>query len=526
MQNSKKPAFVLTSVIIVALAAAPAAQAATVVLSPLANTSGADPKKVDGIRQLMSSELEFSPGVDGVKEMKSATEITDACLIDPRCLAGLAQRMGGDQMLTGKVTPMGPNFSLDLVFYDGQAIARRRQFTVPTDSTAMANQMTPIVQEMLTGTNPSGAAAAAASIDDFDDLPEDDGGGVAVAAAAPIPVPAPQPAYQPPPPQPSYTPPPQPTPAPPPPPAYTPAPAAPVSDADAANISFGASAAEISAEEVDQMIQFGAPPGATDTQPAPAPQPTYQPPPQPTYQPPPQPAYQPPPQPAYQPPPQPAYAQPQPQPAYSQPAGYDPDLAREAQEANRPQIENLDEEESGRKGGSGSKGTVERDIANTMQITARGGYAKYFAFDFATVGAEVAVPVATNFHLLAGVEGYAVNRVLPPELQVQTGIISEWNTIFPINLGGMYKFTPPGIAQPYVGADVIFVQYYKDEIGADWAGGARLRGGCDFMLVDNFGLNLNVGVGAWTGKNWSLIEEGVGQTGVLPQVSAGTVVAF
>ena len=256
---------------------------------------------------------------------------------------------------------------------------------------------------------------------------------------------------------------------------------------------------------------------------APAPQPVYTPPPQPVYQPPPQPVYQPPPQ------PQPAYAAPPPAYAGYQQPGYDPDLAREAQEANKPkQIENLDEEPGGRRGGAsgGSKATVERDIANTMQITARGGYAKYFTFDFATVGAEIAVPVAGNFHLMAGLEGYAVNRVLPLELQQQTGIISEWNTIFPVNLGGMYKFTPPGIAQPYVGGDIIFVQYYKDEIGADWAGGARLRGGCDFMIIDNFGLNLNVAIGAWTGQNWSLIEEGVGQTGVLPQVSAGTVVAF
>ena len=507
MQSKPKTAFVLTSSVALALFAAPVASAGTVVLSPLANQSGADPKKVDGIRQLMSSELEFSPGVDGVREMKSANEITDACLMDPRCLSGIAQRQGGDQMLTGKVVPSGANMTLDLVFYDGQSIARRRQFVVPYDSTAMANQMTPIVQEMLTGTNPNGAAAGAASVDDFSDLPEDDGGGMAVAAVAPIPAPAyappPQPAYAPPP-QPAYTPPPQP--------AYTPPPAGPVSDADAATISFGASAAEISAEEVDAMIQFGAPPGASQPQP----QPVYTPPPQPVYQPPPQPVYQPPPQ------PQPVY-----QPPPPQPYGYDPDLAREQREANNSQIQNLDEEENGRRGGSNSsKGTVERDIANTMQITARGGYAKYFAFDFATVGAEVAVPVAGAFHLMAGIEGYAVNRVLPLELQQQTGIISEWNTIFPVNLGGMYKFTPPGIAQPYVGGDIIFVQYYKDEIGADWAGGARLRGGCDFMIIDNFGLNLNVAIGAWTGQNWSLIEEGVGQTGVLPQVSAGTVVAF
>ncbi len=509
----------ITSFFLASLLVSTSASAATVVLTPLANVQGADEKRVDGIRQLMSSELEFSPGVDSVKEVPNANEITDPCLMDPRCLAGIAQRAGGDQLLTGKVTPSGGNFNLDLVFYDGQSIARRRQFVVPNDSTAMANQMTPIVQEMLTGNNPqaSGGAATVDDFDDFDDLPEE-GGGIPVAAAVPLPAPTyappPQPAYAPPP-QPAYTPPPQP--------AYTPPPPqpAPISDADAAGmISFGASAAEISAEEVDQMIQFGAPTAAP-------PAPTYAaPPPQPAYTPPPQPTYAPPPQPAYTPPPQPAYP-PQPPPNYTGP--YDPDLAREAAMARNggQPVQNLDEEPSRRESrGSNAGATIERDIASTMQITARGGYAKYFVFDFATVGAEVAVPVAEGFHLLAGLEGYAVNRVLPLELQLATGIESEWNTIFPVNLGGMYKFTTPSIAQPYVGADVIFVQYYKDDIGADWAGGARLRGGCDFMIINNFGLNINLAVGGWTGKNWSLIQDGVGQSGLLPQVSAGTVIAF
>jgi hypothetical protein len=91
----------------------------------------------------------------------------------------------------------------------------------------------------------------------------------------------------------------------------------------------------------------------------------------------------------------------------------------------------------------------------------------------------------------------------------------------------MYKFAPgSGLFQPYVGGDIIFVQYYKDEIGADWAGGARLRTGADVMFVKNFGLNVNLGVGGWTGKNWSLIEAGLQQSGLLPQVSGGTVIAF
>jgi hypothetical protein len=506
----------ITAFVLAALVVPSTSLAGTIVLPAMLNDGSADPKKVEGVRQLVSSELEFASGVDAVKETSSAG-LSDACFSDPRCMAGIAKAGGGDQVLAGKVSQAGNGLTIDFVFFDGGTISRRKQYQVPLDSTAMSNAMTPIVAEMITGRNAGNEAAASAALDDFDDIPEDD----SMAVVAPIPayVPPPQPAYVPPPqpayvppPQPAYVPPPQPAYVPPPQPAYVPPPA---SADDAANmISFGNSAAEISVEEVDAMIQFGTPSQAS----------TYTPPPQQYQQPPPQ-QYQPPPQPVYQPPPQQQYQQPyQPQPVYQDPA-----LAREEALANQaPKVQNLDDEPNKRSGGSsGSNGKIERDVANTMQISFRGGYSKYFVFDFATVGAELAVPVYDGLHLLAGVEGYAVNRVLPPELQRATGIYSEWNTIFPANIGAMYKFTPKGsIAQPYVGGDVIFAQYYKDEIGSDWAGGARLRGGLDIMIVKNFGLNLNVGVGGWTGKNWSLIENGLQQSGLLPQASGGTVIAF
>ncbi len=497
MFHRRLPAFCVAA----ALAAPNLGFAGTIVLPDVLTDGSVDPKKVKGVHSLISSELEFAPGVDGVEETTSAG-LTAACFVDPRCLADIAKKGGGDEVLAGNVTRVGNEIALDLVYFSGGTIARSKRFMVPTDSTAMANEMTSIVGEMLTGQGADGGTAAAA-VDDFSDLPEEDDSIAVGVAPVPAYTPTPQPAYQPPPPQPVYQPPaPAPTYAPPP---------QPTADQAAAMISFGNATNEISAEAVDAMIQFGTPQASGST---------YTPPPQPTYQ-------QPPPQPAYQPPPQPAY-QPAPQPYAPAPQPYDNDLAREALEANQPKVVDLDEgDKKGGSGRTGSKATIERGVANTMQITARGGYAKYFVFDFATVGGELAVPVYEGFHLLAGVEGYAVNRVLPPELQLATGIYSEWNTIFPANVGGMYKFTPgSGLFQPYVGGDIIFVQYYKDEIGADWAGGARLRTGADIMVAKNFGLNVNVAVGGWTGKNWSLIEQGLQQSGLLPQVSGGTVIAF
>jgi hypothetical protein len=46
------------------------------------------------------------------------------------------------------------------------------------------------------------------------------------------------------------------------------------------------------------------------------------------------------------------------------------------------------------------------------------------------------------------------------------------------------------------------------------------------MVARSFGINVNLSVGAWHGSRWRVIEEGIDTTGLLPQISAGTVFAF
>ncbi|HHO52672.1 MAG TPA: hypothetical protein ENK18_17820 [Deltaproteobacteria bacterium] len=193
----------------------------------------------------------------------------------------------------------------------------------------------------------------------------------------------------------------------------------------------------------------------------------------------------------------------------------DPDSGRARSRASKPP----------RPSNSSSTRVDRAPVERFVQVTGRGGFCKYYAFDFITAGAEAAVRATGNLHLLAGMEAYAVNRVLPPELALERGVLTEWNTIFPFNVGAVYK-VPVGIAEPYVGADAIFVQYYRDAVGSDWAGGARLRAGVDLMFVPNFGLNINLAAGGWSGQNWDLIEQGVQSSGFLPQISGGTVIAF
>jgi hypothetical protein len=445
-----------TLVILASSLLSTAAFAGTVGVTPLLK-DGVDDKTVVNIHQLLTSEIDFMPMVDGMTELDNyPASLNTSCLGSASCLGRIAAETGTDQLVTGIIHSRGTDFGLDLVLYDANEgrIVRRKEFHAPADPTELANGMTPIVKELLTGHDPKAAAAAApvaatfdagSAGDDFvfeedigdDPFAEAPPAAAPVVAVAPIPAPAP----------------------------------APVTDADAmAMISFGGSAEQITAEEVNS-IQFGAPTSA----------------------------------------PPPIAAAPAPMPVAAAPAP-----------ASTGSVQNLDEEKG--KGGGNGGGNDDRQV-NILQVTVRGGYAKYYAFDFITVGAEVGVPVIAGLNAIAGVEAYNVQRLLPPDLQAETGQFSEWNTIFPLNVGVMYKFLH-GIVQPYAGADMIFVQYYSDDIGSDWAAGGRVRAGMDAMIVKNFGVNVNVGFGAWSGKNWGLIEQGVGPSGPLPQISAGTVLAF
>ncbi len=657
----------------------PTASANTVVLTPLV-PNGLDEKKVNNLFNLMSSELEFMSAVDGLEEAspRPASLNTD-CISNQACLSGIATTHGGTAVLTGVVTDQGGNLILDLVFFADGRIQRRKAFTVANDATAIANEMTGILNQVIEGAPTANQQAAAAPAADTFDAAlggEDD---FFVGSPAPVPVPAPAPAgggfdglvdAGPTPEELAYqqqqeaqrraaeeaarrqaqedarrraeeearrraeeearrraeeearrraeeearrraeeearrraeeearrqqeeaarraqeeaarraqeeaarraqeeaarqaqeaaarqaqeeaarraqeeearrqaaaA-------------AMTAAPAP-----DPGTINFANSADQISVEDINSAIQFGAPAGGGA--PAPQPQPnqytntTYTPPaPQPAYQPPATNTYQPAntytppaPQPAYQPQPQPqpAYGQPQPQPGYGQQqygtpqpsSGTSDDLALEEQELQQmgtDGILDLDDPKSKknkRQKKTGSNATIERTVPNTMQFTLRAGYSRYFSFNFITAGAEVGVPFGkSGVMALAGFESYSVQRELPPAAQTPGAPILEWNTIFPMNIGLVYRIKTGTIVTPYVGADGIFVQYYKDEVGADWAGGARVRGGADFMFSDNFGLNANIAVGGWTGKNWTLIEPTVGNAGLLPQFNAGTVIAF
>ncbi len=495
--------------LLVSVGATSVAHAGTVVLSPFLADPSVTAKQQAGLHQLIASELDFSAGVEGVVELKAPPATLDeACLANPACLAAITQQGGGNQLLAGRMAAAGGGLVLDMVFFDGRGIANRKQYQVPADATGMANAMTPIVQEMLKGGGGGApapkAAPVVAAVPDLDDGPSLADQIDSTPAPAPVYVPPPPPAPMPA----NFAPPPAPVPVALPPPVPVPAPAAVI---DPSQISFKTSAADLSADQVNTMIRFGPPAGGV---PAPAPMvmPTMMPVPAPV-------------------------AMPAPPPPAPAPRTNGARIAEEEEELaaleRSPGIVDLDDDRRGGRSGASTgptrqgqtSGTVKDDLGHVVQFTGRGGFSKYYGFNFVTGGGELGVVATGGLHLVAGFEVFAVRRILPPDLAAETRIYAEWNTIFPANVGLIYKF-PIGIAQPYVGADAVFVQYYKDDVGADWAGGARARAGIDLMFVPNFGLNVNVAAGGWYGQNWPLIEQGTGASGFLPQVSGGTVLAF
>lgn len=489
------------------------AQAATfAVTAPINNN--ADPKIVLGAHQLMASELDFQEGVNGVTDLEQMpASLNNACLSNVSCLKGITTQAGTERLITGSMSPSGANIALDLLMYDSaqNKVLRRKTWTVPNDATALANEMTPILKELLTGQDPnagSGTAVGAAAfsagdaedefsfdgggggggggltgdpevddlmaIDDLSDLdePEERQQAAAAVAAAPAAVGA----------------------------AATGA-----AVGAAAGAASNATGGAMSDEDVLSMISFGGGGPAPTTVPvAGVAVPTN------------------------------------PQTGMAMAQGAANSAVDNVIANNTPKTGNAMADKAiggaaaaaadAAKGlidldSKATKDKVVREGTETVNVTVRGGYSTYYEFQFVTGGAEVGVPLGP-INIVAGLETYAVQRTLPPEVQLQTGQIFEWNTIFPMNLGVLYRIETGSSLRPYVGADGILVQYYRDEIGGDWAGGARARGGADYFLTQNLGVNVNLAAGMWSGKNWPLIEPGVEASGLLPQVSGGIVAAF
>jgi hypothetical protein len=577
-----RPLSALSSAVLFAALVVPGvASAGTVVLTPLLS-EGADPKVVANVTALISSELDFMSSVEDVIEVARPATLNASCLGSTTCLGGIAKGGGGDQLVTGSMALADGNVTLDLVLFDAATskTVRRKSFTLPSTSEDLADGMGGVMKELMTGSSAASAAAAEPSVADFEDDEsedfsfdeEDEPSGPLTLAAAPTAaiseeeelgdfdledlegpseeeraaeVAATRRAEEE---------------------ARRKAEedarrlaeeqrralaeqarveeqervAAAAAAAAAAEAARGraaeqarlqaleaerlaAEAALAAAEEEEEvefdpsMINFGSASSeiqAEQVEQAPSRAPT------------------------------PVAAS---RPAATSRASYDAEEEEELEDLDAEEedpdegedddaIADLDDEgpsarDSERASSRDDSGSLDRDPDGSgdgpiVVIAARGGYARYYDFDFVTAGGEIAVAIAPSVYLLGGVETYSTQRQVPPLLQLEVGKASQWDTIYPFNFGIAYK-VGSGRVKPYVGADMILTQYYFDEDNqASWAVGARARAGADFMIASAFGLNLNVSAGFWHGKDWEIVQKDVKSTGILPQVSLGPLLAF
>ncbi|MEQ1567537.1 MAG: caspase family protein [Myxococcota bacterium] len=157
-------------------------------------------------------------------------------------------------------------------------------------------------------------------------------------------------------------------------------------------------------------------------------------------------------------------------------------------------------------------------------VTLRGGGAAYGPFRFASVGGELAIRLRPTWTATLAGEWWSTQRVLPPKVQLETGIYSVRDDIYPVAAGAVW--TPRrGRLQPYVGGQLVAVQYHRDARASDWAAGALARVGTDWMITPNFGLNGDLALGAWAGRDWDTIDMAAPEIGLVPRGTLGVVLA-
>ncbi len=151
----------------------------------------------------------------------------------------------------------------------------------------------------------------------------------------------------------------------------------------------------------------------------------------------------------------------------------------------------------------------------------RGGYTKFQALDFVTVGIEYTRHPGRALGLDWGLTRLSVERVVEARFVDEGGEQTQWNRVYAMHLGLMYKPEKERF-RPYVASDATLTAYALDPL--QFAPGLRLRGGLDVMAHPVFGLNLELGSGFWYGSAFNEVQNGMDDLGVVLSAQAGVVV--
>ncbi|MBO85709.1 MAG: hypothetical protein CL927_10145 [Deltaproteobacteria bacterium] len=497
---------------LLALLSIPTAASAVEVAIPRLIGNGVADKQLAAWTSTISSELDFRPEFTGATELgKGAGGFSANCLASGSCLSRVANTAGCDATVAGAVSRKGETLDFYLVYADGASIVRTKEFSVENSPMAVSDTISAKLAELITGQSREDKQAAAAGtvdagafdegfdedfeddavvmapvtssrriptnsdggsdeLDDFSlDEPEEDRRRTAAVVAPPPPPPPPPPKAKPAPPPPPPPPPPE---------------------EEEFSFSLGGGVVSVDeatdAEEDDDIVigGYASQPSSSSSSRA-----------KPTREPPAREARQ----------------------SYDD---LDGNSSREERTRERPEPRRVESSDRARVDRSRSS----QSSAPTVSIAGRVGYSRFQAFNFVTYGAEIAVHPLENLAVLAGLEGYSVRRDVPQELQDAGAPPVVWNSIMPINIGAAYKFFNDPI-RPYVGGDMLIIPgYVQDASGA--AIGLRVRGGLDYMVSDNFGLNINGALGIWSGKEFDRLDSEFSTSAMVPQLSMGTVVAF
>jgi hypothetical protein len=525
----------LRNIVIIATTLIPVQALADVVLiSPLVPSRGVDAERVQDLFTLMTSELEFMEDVDEVIELNPAPSSLDLkCLDSTRCLGTLTRNEEADVMVTGSVAKDGSNLALDLLFYDSEPnrVLRRETFTISSEPSAIINGITAILIEVMTGVSPKKEEAESemADVDFGDDLASDDYDDASGSSDYDLDsfddddelsgyddddddVADGDQSEQ--------------------------------DDFDPSMISFGSAGENITFGTVeDDDIVYGEDEQQDD---ASADQEDEL-----------------------------SFDDDEPEPSFDddddglsfddddddEPAARPEPTRRETPEADDDPLD-LDRPQRGRTSTNTSSRTTRARSSSSddgyrrVHINLRGGYSTYGSatnasgkqvplFNFGTVSAELQVRATKGLFIAAGIDGNFVQRELPPGTPVADdngvarracitpprttpdGRLVELNCIWPIHVGLLYRFKA-GIAQPYIGADAIFTQYYQQPTTGQqaWAAGGRARLGIDLFVTDAFGFNIDLALGAWQGAYWDQVDPRLPSAGFLPTASAGILLGF
>ncbi|MCB9663035.1 MAG: hypothetical protein H6732_02905 [Alphaproteobacteria bacterium] len=457
------------------LSAPAPALADTLAITPLLPLKNVKPERIADLFSLMSSELEFMQGVDEVVEIDPVPpSLRTSCLTSSSCLSGIAKGARADRLLTGTVEQAGELLTVDLLLFDVAAgkTLRRKTYGVSADPASLVDEITPILVETVTGEAPRRRDEQPMAGLDFE---ADEFGDDAVVVAGPTVVAAP--------------------PAPPPealrsgsaravdrqivaPPPPEPEPETPPAEFDPSMFSFESDASDIS---------YGG--GTAEAAPAPAPAPA--------------------------PPPTRFWEE-------------EDDFEEEDAVASA----DLDEPAPRSTRSSTTKKNDDPHRWRRVHIPVRGAYANYSIFHFAGVGGELQVRTVNGLFITAGVSALFVSRCVETVSELNQvdnpacgadGLTVQTSTLVPINLGLLYRFKE-GRFQPYLGVDGNLAVIEPATGGLTL--GARLRGGFDIFFARNFGLNLDVALGFWTGQAWPRIDPRVQTIGFQPSIGGGLVIAF